>query len=184
MSTGTAELRRRLRATSGRGRRLRGLAELLAPYKLRVAAMLTSLVAATVAALAPAPLANTSGSTPSTIAEVVMRIGRSRMPAAWMTASSFDIPSRCAALATSTFRIPCLLISPISVTSPTSVQMLSVAPPRPRLMNSSAPAIDIGMETRMTSGSRKLSNSAARHRKMMISASAKVAANPLDSVTS
>ncbi len=51
------ELRRRLRETGGRGRKLRGLAELLAPYKLRVAGMLTALVLATVAALAPAPLA-------------------------------------------------------------------------------------------------------------------------------
>lgn len=51
------ELRRRLRETGGRGRKLRGLAELLAPYKLRVAGMLTALVLATVATLAPAPLA-------------------------------------------------------------------------------------------------------------------------------
>ena len=57
MSGAAAELRRRLRATSGRGRRLRGLAELLAPYRLRVSAMFASLVAATAAALAPAPLA-------------------------------------------------------------------------------------------------------------------------------
>jgi ATP-binding cassette subfamily B protein len=48
---------RRLRGTSGRGRKLRGLAQLLAPYKWRVALMLVSLLAATVAALAPAPLA-------------------------------------------------------------------------------------------------------------------------------
>ncbi|MDQ2894448.1 MAG: ABC transporter ATP-binding protein/permease [Actinomycetota bacterium] len=51
------ELRRRLRETGGRGRKLRGLAELLAPYKLRVSAMFTALVLATVATLAPAPLA-------------------------------------------------------------------------------------------------------------------------------
>ena len=52
-----AELRRRLSATGGRGRKLRGLIELLAPYKWRVLAMFVSLVAATAAALAPAPLA-------------------------------------------------------------------------------------------------------------------------------
>ena len=53
-----ADLSRRLRATSGRpGRKLRGLVELLAPYKWRVLAMFVSLVAATAAALAPAPLA-------------------------------------------------------------------------------------------------------------------------------
>jgi ATP-binding cassette subfamily B protein len=52
-----AELRRRLQETGGRGRKLRGLAELLAPYRWRVLAMFVSLVAATAAALAPAPLA-------------------------------------------------------------------------------------------------------------------------------
>jgi ATP-binding cassette subfamily B protein len=52
-----SEIRRRLRASGGRGRKLRGLAEVLAPYKWRVAAMFASLVVATAAALAPAPLA-------------------------------------------------------------------------------------------------------------------------------
>ncbi|HET9104980.1 MAG TPA: ABC transporter ATP-binding protein [Solirubrobacteraceae bacterium] len=51
------ELRRRLSQTGGRGRKLRGLAELLAPYKWRVTGMFVSLVLATVSALAPAPLA-------------------------------------------------------------------------------------------------------------------------------
>src|SRR5213082_1859978 len=51
------ELRRRFRQTSGRGRKLRGLAELLRPYRWRVAAMFLSLLVATAAALAPAPLA-------------------------------------------------------------------------------------------------------------------------------
>jgi ABC-type multidrug transport system fused ATPase/permease subunit len=51
------ELRRRLQETGGRGRKLRGLAELLAPYRWRVVAMFVALVAATAAALAPAPLA-------------------------------------------------------------------------------------------------------------------------------
>ncbi len=51
------EIRRRLRATSGRRRKLRRLAVLLAPYRWRVLAMFASLVAATAAALAPAPLA-------------------------------------------------------------------------------------------------------------------------------
>jgi ATP-binding cassette subfamily B protein len=50
-------LRERLRETGGRGRKLRGLAEIMAPYRWRVAAMLTALVASTAAALAPAPLA-------------------------------------------------------------------------------------------------------------------------------
>jgi ATP-binding cassette subfamily B protein len=51
------DLRRRLRETGGRGRKLRGLAQLLSPYRWRVLAMFTSLVIATAAALAPAPLA-------------------------------------------------------------------------------------------------------------------------------
>ncbi len=52
-----AEVRRRLHETGGRGRKLRGLAELLSPYRWRVVAMFISLLVATAAALAPAPLA-------------------------------------------------------------------------------------------------------------------------------
>jgi ABC-type multidrug transport system fused ATPase/permease subunit len=52
-----AELRRRLQQTGGRRRKLRGLALLLAPYRWRVLAMFIALLAATAAALAPAPLA-------------------------------------------------------------------------------------------------------------------------------
>jgi ATP-binding cassette subfamily B protein len=51
------DLRRRLRETGGRGRKLRGLAALLAPYRWRVVVMFVALVLATVTALAPAPLA-------------------------------------------------------------------------------------------------------------------------------
>jgi ABC-type multidrug transport system fused ATPase/permease subunit len=51
------DLRRRLRGTSGRGRKLRGLVVLLAPYRLRVAAMFAALIVSTAASLAPAPLA-------------------------------------------------------------------------------------------------------------------------------
>jgi ATP-binding cassette subfamily B protein len=49
----------RIRVPQGRGRarKLRGLAELLTPYKWRVLAMFVALVSATAAALAPAPLA-------------------------------------------------------------------------------------------------------------------------------
>jgi DNA-binding transcriptional LysR family regulator len=70
---------------------------------------------------APAPEAITSGTTPNTIAAVVIRIGRSRMPAASSIASRLVRPFFCSSLATSTIRMPCLLISPISVTSPTCV---------------------------------------------------------------
>ena len=52
-----SELRRRLRATGGRGRKLRGLIQLLGPYRWRVGAMFLSVVVATASALAPAPLA-------------------------------------------------------------------------------------------------------------------------------
>jgi len=52
-----ADLRRRLRGTGGRGRKLRGLLELLRPYRARVALTGLALVLATAAALAPPPLA-------------------------------------------------------------------------------------------------------------------------------
>jgi ATP-binding cassette, subfamily B, bacterial len=51
------EIVRRWRATSGRGRKLRGLAALLRPYRSRVFVMLSALVVATGAQLAPPPLA-------------------------------------------------------------------------------------------------------------------------------
>jgi len=51
------EILRRWRQTSDRGRKLRGLVSLLAPYRGRVFLMLVTLVAATAATLAPAPLA-------------------------------------------------------------------------------------------------------------------------------
>ena len=51
------DLVRRWRATSGRGRKLRGLAALLAPYRAKVILMFVSLLIATAAALAPPPLA-------------------------------------------------------------------------------------------------------------------------------
>ncbi|MGB2712103.1 MAG: ABC transporter ATP-binding protein, partial [Conexibacter sp.] len=54
---GLAELRRRLRQTGGRGRKLRGLLVLLRPYRARVLLMFAALLLATGAALAPAPLA-------------------------------------------------------------------------------------------------------------------------------
>ena len=54
------DLRRRLRGTRGRGRKLRGLVLLLAPYRVRVALMGVALVAGTAASLAPAPLAKTA----------------------------------------------------------------------------------------------------------------------------
>jgi ATP-binding cassette subfamily B protein len=57
VSSRLEDIRRRLRGTSGRGRRLRGLLVLLRPYRGRVAAMFIALIAGTAASLAPAPLA-------------------------------------------------------------------------------------------------------------------------------
>jgi ATP-binding cassette subfamily B protein len=54
------DLRRRLRGTAGRGRKLRGLVVLLRPYRGRVALMFLALVLGTAASLAPAPLAKTA----------------------------------------------------------------------------------------------------------------------------
>jgi ABC-type multidrug transport system fused ATPase/permease subunit len=54
------DLRRRLRGTAGRGRKLRGLIVLLRPYRMRVALMFLALVVGTGASLAPAPLAKTA----------------------------------------------------------------------------------------------------------------------------
>jgi ATP-binding cassette subfamily B protein len=51
------DLRRRLRETGGRGRKLRGIVELLRPYRTRTAFMFVALVIGTAASLAPAPLA-------------------------------------------------------------------------------------------------------------------------------
>ena len=57
VSTRRDEIVRRWRATGGRGRKLRGLVELLRPYRGKVALMFIALVIATAAALAPPPLA-------------------------------------------------------------------------------------------------------------------------------
>src|SRR3954471_12560935 len=51
------DIRRRLRGTGGRGRKLRGLIVLLRPYRTRVVLMFVALVCGTAATLAPPPLA-------------------------------------------------------------------------------------------------------------------------------
>src|SRR3954467_2820060 len=51
------DVRRRMRGTSGRGRKLRGLIVLLRPYRARVIASFVALVCGTAATLAPTPLA-------------------------------------------------------------------------------------------------------------------------------
>ena len=116
-----------------------------------------------------------SGTTPSTIAAVVIRIGRNRMPAASSIASRL---------------VRALLLQLVGELDDQDAVLADQAhqrdQARPRcrcsawrrrgreLMKISAPAIDIGTDTRMISGSRKLSNSAASDRKMMISAKPKV----------
>jgi ABC-type multidrug transport system fused ATPase/permease subunit len=59
-ATRREDLRRRLRGTRGRGRKLRGLVVLLSPYRSRVILMAIALVLGTAASLAPAPLAKTA----------------------------------------------------------------------------------------------------------------------------
>ncbi|MCY1379172.1 hypothetical protein D9M69_668650 [compost metagenome] len=72
--------------------------------------------------LAPAPLAKSSGTRPTTIAAVVIRIGRSRMRAACsMAARRSRFRRSWISLANSTIRMPCLLMSPMSVTNPICV---------------------------------------------------------------
>src|SRR3954451_7237962 len=51
------DIRRRLRGTGGRGRKLRGLVVLLRPYRARVVLMFIALVLGTAATVAPPPLA-------------------------------------------------------------------------------------------------------------------------------
>jgi ABC-type multidrug transport system fused ATPase/permease subunit len=51
------ELRRRMRATGGRGRKVRGLVALLRPYRGKLALMFAALLFAVAASLAPPPLA-------------------------------------------------------------------------------------------------------------------------------
>ena len=52
-----SDARRRLKGTGDRGRKLKGLIRLLKPYRWRVVVMFIALIAATAAAIAPAPLA-------------------------------------------------------------------------------------------------------------------------------
>ena len=51
------DVRRRLRSTSGRGRKIKGLLRLMRPYRSRVILMFVALVLGVAASLAPAPLA-------------------------------------------------------------------------------------------------------------------------------
>lgn len=52
-----SDIARRMRGTSGRGRKVRGLVSLIGPYRARAALMFAALVLGVAASLAPAPLA-------------------------------------------------------------------------------------------------------------------------------
>ena len=67
---------------------------------------------------APAPVASASGRAPSTIAPVVIRMGRRRRLAASTTASLTCRPCWRNWLENSTIRMPCFVIRPTSVTRP------------------------------------------------------------------
>src|ERR1700687_2802245 len=67
---------------------------------------------------APAPRATTSGTTPRMNASEVIRMGRSRMRAASMAASTMLIPFSRSCSANSTIKIAFLLDSPINITRP------------------------------------------------------------------
>ena len=67
---------------------------------------------------APAPVANTSGSTPRMNAKLVMMIGRNRIRAASSAACTTDRPPSRSSRANSTMRIAFLLASAMMSTTP------------------------------------------------------------------
>ena len=77
---------------------------------------------------APAPVARASGSAPSTMAPVVIRIGRRRCDAALTSASTSSRPCSRSWLVNSTIRMPCLVIRPTSVIRPICEYTLSEPP--------------------------------------------------------
>ncbi len=58
--TATQDIRRRIRESGGRGRKVRALLEMLRPYRGRAILAVIAMTAATAASLAPAPLAKTA----------------------------------------------------------------------------------------------------------------------------
>ena len=86
-------------------------------------------------------------------------MGRSRSVAASIKASVMAMPRSRSWLVNSTIRMPCLVISPTSVTSPICEYTLS-EPPGLNLSASSAPSKEVGTASMMTTGSTKLSNCA------------------------
>ena len=74
--------------------------------------------------------------------------------------------------------MPCLLIKPISVTKPTWVYTFKVV--KPKLIKIRAPNSASGTETKMTNGSLKLSNCAARTKNTINIAKSMVTKKPPD----
>ena len=104
---------------------------------------------------APAPWAMASGSTPSTKASEVMRMGRSRMRAASSAASTTLLPRSCSSLANSTMRMAFLAESPTVVSSPTW-KKTSLVSPRSS-MASTAPSTPSGTTSMTETGIDQLS---------------------------
>jgi hypothetical protein len=108
------------------------------------------------------PSDNAMGKVPKIMARVVIRMGRNLEVAAANTASRTLMPSALRWLANSTIKIPFLVIYPISMIIPISLNTLMVWPVSLRL--SIAPVTAIGTVSRMMKGSIKLSNCAASTR--------------------
>jgi len=117
----------------------------------------------------PSDSAKASGTMPKTIASVVIRIGRRRTRAACNSASSRAIggvswPMACVPsrerIAKSTSRMAFLVTSPISITMPMMLNMLSVE--RNASSASTTPINVSGSELISASGCRKLLNWLAR----------------------
>ena len=102
------------------------------------------------------------GSVPRTVEKAVIRIGRKRAADASSAACWRPRPSSRFCLANSTIRMPFLVTSPISITSPIWLNTLSVLPNTHSAP--SAPSSASGTVSRIVIGSRKLSNWAASTR--------------------
>src|SRR3954447_14793538 len=86
------DVRRRLRGTSGRGRKLRGLIVLLRPYRARVIAMFVALTLGTAATLEPPPLAKLAiddGTVPCNLQKLDIIVARFVLSALVYWACSF-----------------------------------------------------------------------------------------------
>ena len=116
-------------------------------------------------------MASASGIAPSTMAPVVIKMGRSRKVAARCTASMALRPVARNWLANSTIKMPCLVIKPTKVMSPIWLYTFKVLPVH--FSANKAPTMDSGTDNKMTNGSTKLSNCAANTKKMNTKASTK-----------